>query len=104
MAVFRSLPRDLRWGQTEPRGLNFTRYYSSERINYNPAGMAPGWLHNYYCNATPISDPEGGLGTATVQQMAPMIVATYAAIESVQRCHARPEELDRDGAHRQMGD
>jgi RHS repeat-associated protein len=71
---------DLTVGQTEPRGLNLTRYYSSARINSNPAGMAPGWLHSFYCNAQPISDPEGGLGIATVQQMAPMIVATYAAL------------------------
>ncbi|MGP8201383.1 MAG: RHS repeat domain-containing protein [Limisphaerales bacterium] len=78
--TFQITSTDLSVGQTEPRGLNLTRYYSSERINYNPAGMAPGWLHSYYCNATPISDPEGGLGAATVEQMAPMIVASYAAL------------------------
>lgn len=77
---FQITSTDLSVGQTEPRGLNLTRYYSSERIHSNPAGMAPGWLHSYYCNATPISDPEGGLGTATVEQMAPMIVATCAAL------------------------
>lgn len=71
---------DLSVGQTEPRGLNLIRYYSSARHNSNPAGMAPGWLHSYYCNAQAISDPESGLGTATVQQMVPMIVATYAAL------------------------
>jgi RHS repeat-associated protein len=67
-------------GGTEPRGYNLTQYYSSARLNSNPAGMGPGWLNSYYCNALPISDPEGGLGTETVQQMAPMIVATYAAL------------------------
>jgi RHS repeat-associated protein len=71
---------DLTVGQTEPRGLNLTRSYSSTRLNSNPAGMAPGWLNSYYCNALPISDPEGGLGTATIQQAAPMIVAAYAAL------------------------
>jgi RHS repeat-associated protein len=78
--TFQITSTDLSLGQTEPRGLNLTRYYSSERINYNPAGMAPGWLHSYYCNAMPVSDPESGLGTATVQQMSPMIVATCAAL------------------------
>jgi len=71
---------DLSIGQTEPRGLNLTRYYSSARHASNPAGMAPGWLHSYYGNVVPVSAPESALGTATVQQMAPMIVATYAAI------------------------
>ena len=67
-------------GGAEPRGLNLTQYYSSARLNSNPAVMGPGWLNSYYCNALPISDPEGSLGTETVQQMAPMIVATYAAL------------------------
>jgi RHS repeat-associated protein len=71
---------DLSVGQTEPRGFSLTRYYSSARRNSNPVGMAPGWLHNYYCSVLPISDPQAGLGTATAQQMAPMIVATYAAL------------------------
>ncbi len=67
-------------GGTAPRGLKLTQYYSSDRLNSNPAGMGPGWLNSYYCNALPISDPEGALGTETVRQMAPMIVATYAAL------------------------
>ncbi len=78
--TFQITSTDLSIGQTEPRGLNLTRYYSSERINSNPSGMAPGWLHSYYCNATALSDPEAGLGTQTVEQMSPMIVATYAAL------------------------
>ena len=78
--TFQITSSDLSLGQTDPRGLNLTRYYSSERINSNPSGMAPGWLHSYYCNATAISDPEGALGTETVEQMAPMIVATYSAL------------------------
>ncbi len=78
--TFQISSTDLAVGQSEPRGLNLVRYYSSERINSNPTGMAPGWLHSYYCNATAISDPEGGLGTETVEQMSPMIVATYSAL------------------------
>ncbi len=71
---------DLALGQTEPRGLNLTRYYSSARRNSNPAGMAPGWLHNYYCTVLPTSAPQIALGGATAQQMAPMLVATCAAL------------------------
>jgi len=78
--TFEITSTDLSLGQTEPRGLNLTRYYSSERINYNPAGMGPGWLHTYFCQAVSFSDPEVGLGTGTVEQMCPMIVATYAGL------------------------
>ena len=71
---------DLSLGQQEPRGLNLTRYYSSARRNANLAGVAPGWLHSYYCNVLPASAPEIALGSGTAQQMAPMIVATFAAL------------------------
>ena len=71
---------DLSLGQTEPRGLNLTRYYSSARRTSNPAGLGPGWLHNYYCTAVPVSAPQLALGQATAQQMAPMIVTTLAAL------------------------
>ena len=77
---FQITASDLTLGQTEPRGLNLTRYYSSARRNSNVAGMAPGWLHNYYCNVLPTSAPQIALGGATAQQMAPMIVATCAAL------------------------
>jgi RHS repeat-associated protein len=77
---FQIAATDLALGQTEPRGLNLTRYYSSARRNVNLAGMAPGWLHSYYCNAQSNSAPELGLGGGTVQQMVPMIVTTYAAL------------------------
>ncbi|HXI69558.1 MAG TPA: RHS repeat-associated core domain-containing protein [Verrucomicrobiae bacterium] len=70
---------DLSLGGVEPRGLNLTRYYSSARRNSNVAGMAPGWLHNYYCLAVPTSAALASLGGTTPQQMAPMIVALRAA-------------------------
>src|SRR5262249_20687048 len=41
---------DLSLGSAEPRGLNLGRYYSSSRRTRNLAGVAPGWLHNYYIN------------------------------------------------------
>lgn len=71
---------DLSLGGQEPRGLNLTRYYSSNRRNSNPAGLGPGWLHNYYCNVVTGSAPQAGLGGTTPQQMAPILVATCAAI------------------------
>lgn len=82
---------DLSLGQTELRGLNLSRYYSSARRNSNPAGMAPGWLHNYYCVAQAVSDPEGGLGSATVQEMAPMIVTTCAALNFYNNINLDPK-------------
>jgi hypothetical protein len=73
---------DLALGGIEPRGLNLTRYYSSARRYVNLAGMAPGWLHNYYCTATPESGWKATLGgTATPQQMAPILVAIRSALD-----------------------
>ena len=77
---FEITANDLSLGQTEPRGLNLTRYYSSARRTSNPAGLGPGWLHNYYCTAVPVSAPQLALGQATAQQMAPMIVTTLSAL------------------------
>ncbi|MDE3100210.1 MAG: RHS repeat protein, partial [Verrucomicrobiota bacterium] len=77
--TFQVQATDLSLGQTEPRGLNFSRYYSSSRRNSNLAGMAPGWLHNYYLNAATISSPQAGLGKTTPAQMASMMVAITAA-------------------------
>src|ERR1051325_11381254 len=70
---------DLSLGGREPRGLSLARYYSSRRRNINLAGMAPGWLHNYYVNVAEISAPLAGLDGTTPAQMAPMLVATCAA-------------------------
>jgi RHS repeat-associated protein len=71
---------DLALGQAEPRGITLTRYYNSRRRNSNPAGMAGGWLHNYSVSAVESSAPQAGLGTTTPAQMAPMLVATCAAV------------------------
>ncbi|MCX6902459.1 MAG: hypothetical protein NTW03_03035 [Verrucomicrobia bacterium] len=71
---------DLALGGTEPRGLSLSRYYNSALRRQNPAAMSCGWVHNYYCTAKPVSSPLSGLGAATVQQMAPMIVASWAAL------------------------
>jgi RHS repeat-associated protein len=71
---------DLSLGQAAPRGISLERYYSTEFRNYNFAGMASGWLHNYYFKASLVSAPQPSLGTTTPQQMAPMLVATCAAL------------------------
>ncbi len=71
---------DLSIGEAEPKGLAFTRYYNPARRRHNLAGMANGWLHNYYFNLAQISSPEAGLGRSTPAQMASMLVATCAAL------------------------
>ena len=76
---FQVSANDLSLGQTEPRGLNLTRYYSSARRNSSLAGMSPGWVHSYYCTAVPTSAALAGLGNTTPQQMAPMLVAVRTA-------------------------
>src|SRR5882724_3524813 len=74
--TFQVQETDISLGQTEPRGLSFSRYYSSSRRNSNIAGIAPGWLHNYYINAATISSPQAMLGGTTPAQMASLTVAT----------------------------
>jgi RHS repeat-associated protein len=78
--TFQMNEADLSLGQAEPRGINFSRYYSTALRNENLSGMASGWLHNYYAKLTPVSAPQPALGTTTPQQMAPMLVATCAAL------------------------
>jgi RHS repeat-associated protein len=46
----------------------------------NSAGMAPGWINNYYVNATTVAAPQAALGGTTPAQAVSMIAATCAAI------------------------
>jgi RHS repeat-associated protein len=71
---------DLSLGQTEPRGITLSRYYNGTRRYSNPAGMAPGWIHNYYVNANTVAAPQAALGGTTPAQAVSMMVATCAAI------------------------
>jgi RHS repeat-associated protein len=71
---------DLSLGQAEPMGISFGRYYNSLNRHVNSAGMAPGWVHNYYVNARPVPAPQAALGNSTPAQMAPMIAATCAGL------------------------
>ena len=71
---------DVSLGQAEPKGISFSRYYNGRRRYSNPAGLGPGWVHNYCVSALETSAPEAGLGQTTPAQVAPMLVATAAAI------------------------
>ena len=88
---FQIASTDLSLGGIEPRGLNVSRYYSSARRNINPAGMAPGWVHNYYCTAMPTSDALTGMGIgATPQQTASILVAMRATIDIYNSANLTP--------------
>ena len=78
--TFQVQATDLALGQTEPLGLSLSRYYSSSRRNSNLAGLAPGWLHNYYMNAATVSAPQAAWGGTTPAQMAALMVSTISAI------------------------
>ena len=74
--TFQVQATDLSLGQTEPRGLSFSRFYNSSRRNSNLGGISYGWLHNYYINAATVTSAQAGLGGTTPAQMASMLVAT----------------------------
>lgn len=67
-------------GQAEPRGLAFSRHYSSARRSQNSARLGFGWTHNYDIRVVERSAIEAALGETTPQQMAAMLVATKAAL------------------------
>jgi RHS repeat-associated protein len=71
---------DLSVGKSEPRGITLGTYYNSVLRYQNPAGMAPGWVNNYYANAQVIPAPQAGLGRTTPAQAAPMIAAACASL------------------------
>ncbi len=79
--AFHLTTTDLSLGQKEPRGISFTRHYSSTRRHHNLAGMAHGWIHNYYLKADDVSAPLAVLGDTTPAQMAAFVVATKSAFE-----------------------
>ncbi len=78
--TFQLESEDMTLGQAEPRGLKLGHYYSSSRRNSNLAGMAPGWLHNYFLKTAVISSPQAGLGGTTPAQCASIITAMTAAL------------------------
>jgi RHS repeat-associated protein len=71
---------DLSLGQAEPRGITLSRYYNGTRRFSSAGGMTGGWIHNYCVTANNVAAPQAGLGLTTPAQMAPMLVATCAAL------------------------
>ncbi len=71
---------DLTIGGAEPRGLNFSRHYHSNRRFQNPAKLGYGWTHNYLMYATEQSSVKSGLGLHGAPAMAPFLAATTAAL------------------------
>ena len=71
---------DLSIGQSEPKGLTFSRYYNGTRRYSNPAGMSGGWIHNYYITADNVAAAQACLGGTTPAQAASLLTATAAAI------------------------
>jgi RHS repeat-associated protein len=63
-----------------PRGIAFTRYYSSARRHHDVAELGHGWTHNYRMRVDDVSAPLAGLGDTTPAQLAPMIVAIKSAL------------------------
>ena len=72
---------DLALGLAEPRGLRFSRDYSSSRRYHDLTGLGAGWTHNYFMNLAEISAPQPALGDTTPAHLAPLLVATRAALE-----------------------
>ena len=83
-ASFRVNATDLSVGGKEPLGMTVSRSYTPTRRHLNQANMADGWMHNYCFNLDEISAPEASLGGTTPAQMAPMLVATCAALNIFQ--------------------
>ena len=79
--AFETAATDLSLGAAEPRGLTFTRHYSSARRRHSPAGLTPGWTHNYFFDLREMSAAETGLGGGTPAEMASMLVAVRASYE-----------------------
>jgi len=71
---------DLSLGQAEPMGMTFSRNYTPARRHLNLAKIGNGWVHSYYFNLAAVSAPLASLGETTPAQMAPMLVATCAAL------------------------
>lgn len=72
---------DLSLGQSEPRGLRFSRFYNSRRRNHNLVKLGYGWTHNYDIRASEQSDIQAGIGLATPAEMAAFLVTSRAALE-----------------------
>ncbi|MCB1132963.1 MAG: RHS repeat protein, partial [Verrucomicrobiae bacterium] len=71
---------DLALGQGEPRGIQFSRSYSSFNVG-TETPLGPGWDHNWNAFASVYSDGNFGLGGRRAVDASPMIVAAYAVLD-----------------------
>lgn len=72
---------DLAFGQTEPRGISFSRSYSGARLDQKEIPpLGDRWKHNYECDVSVISDADISLGGGTAEAMAPFVTAVKAAL------------------------
>ena len=93
-ASFRVVNTDLSFGQSEPRGITFSRYYSPTRRHSNLTGMANGWVHNYFFNLDEISAPYPALGDTTPAQVASMLVATRSVVNLYDPAQPDPKKWE----------
>ncbi len=67
---------DLSFGESEPMGLDFRRYYNSaDVIRSTPLG--PGWDHDYNMYMSECSNEAAGLGTRSAIEASAAIAAAY---------------------------
>lgn len=78
-------------GEGAPRGLAFTRSYSSKNSEENKRGVGYGWTHSLYIRASKRTATEETLGLGTIQQAASFIVATLVGAD-LYRTDASPAE------------
>lgn len=73
---------DLETGmEAAPRGLAFSRQYSSNLRERNDQNIGHGWTHSLHIRASDRTATEEALGLGTVRQMAPFLVAMTIAAD-----------------------
>ncbi|MEI6605821.1 MAG: RHS repeat-associated core domain-containing protein [Verrucomicrobiota bacterium] len=74
-----------------PRGLSFSRSYSSLRHTHDDQYLGKGWSHNLDMRANVFSAAEESLGLGTPEQCAPLLVA-ITVMRDLYRQDASPKE------------
>lgn len=82
---------DLALGGDAPLGLEFSRYYHSNRRDENGGGLGYGWTFNGNVFITERSAPDASLGSSNSYQMIPFLVASAAARDLITN-HANAKE------------
>jgi RHS repeat-associated protein len=72
---------DLDVSATEPRGISFSRHYSTRLRQRNDAKLGNGWLHNWYVRQNHRSATNEGLGLGNPYQCAAALVGIRAALD-----------------------